>query len=485
MTPDFTKQDIDYLIVGAGIPGLCAASHLKASERGLSVSVVEFSGGPGGLYKSTFIEDLGMFVDFGMHVYYESGVEEFDGFIRSALPESEWITLEGNKKDLAGIYWRGLLRKQHPYPDFRNESSLRRCDLIVRIIFASVRAKFSNSNPQTARELSNFQFGKKIHETVIAPILEKIYISESQSLDKIALTTPELRRIAVLNERWTMALSFFKGLKARLAYPDQFTIPLKRSKVQSGWYPRKQGFGQQVILPLANKLKSEGVDLHFNTSVTSIEKFEDGFNIGLTELGQDERRIFAKRIVWCAPIFPLASLLKIEPLNAPNINKPSVTRRKLFASVLMSGNNNIDPIYYFYVYDAGFKTFRVTNYCAYSDDSQIPEGHFLLGIEFWLDDQGTEEHEIIIGIEKEIKSFGISENANIVKIWLLPMLVLPPEPARVSVDLISRIASQISKAHDSREFTLSGPFVRSNVFFLQDVLRDLKIELDETIRSRS
>jgi len=293
-----------------------------------------------------------------------------------------------------------------------------------------------------------------------------------------------MRRIALLGKRSTKALSKFSGLKSRLAYPDQFLMPLKRSKIQCGWYPKKLGFGENVIHPLTKVLESAGVDFFFGTNVTAISKVAKGFDVTMTSNEYGETKLTTKKIIWCAPVIPLARLLNIQISKRANGDQAKAGRKKYFASVLMKGFNSIDPVYYFYVYEPGFSIFRITNYCAYSDDPQIPQGHFLLGIEYWVDEINHNDADLVIGINIELESLGITRDSEIIKTFILPPLALPPEPDSASVDMICALASQISASDLGCEIALSGPFVRNNVFFLQDVLRDLKIELDSTIRKR-
>ena len=41
--------------------------------------------------------------------------KEIDDLIRNSMPDNEWIFLEGNSKDIAGVYHNGILEKDSPY----------------------------------------------------------------------------------------------------------------------------------------------------------------------------------------------------------------------------------------------------------------------------------------------------------------------------------------------------------------------------------
>ena len=59
--------------------------------------MVEVSGQIGGQYSSYVYEDAGYF-DYAIHLYYQLGHPEIDELLESALPEDEWIRLEGNAR---------------------------------------------------------------------------------------------------------------------------------------------------------------------------------------------------------------------------------------------------------------------------------------------------------------------------------------------------------------------------------------------------
>ena len=90
------------IVIGAGIPGIFSALYLSDIYKSHNIILVENSLNIGGLYNSIKNHEAGIF-DKGMHIIYETCDEEIDNVIRSALPEEEWIFLEGNYKDIAGF----------------------------------------------------------------------------------------------------------------------------------------------------------------------------------------------------------------------------------------------------------------------------------------------------------------------------------------------------------------------------------------------
>lgn len=466
-------KNIDFLVVGAGIPGILASSHLKSLQKNAQILIVEVSDEVGGLYKSTLIPEINQWVDYGMHVYYESGVHEFDNFIKSALDEDQWINLVENKKDIAGIYWKGMLRKDHPYPDVRDKKIFVRLLHFFSILSGVLRSKLRGDNALNAQDLALNQFGFFTYKRIYKPILTKLYDSHPSELDTVAMLSPELRRIAIFEKNLTKKLSKFRSLKARLAYPNQFEMPLLRERNQIGMYPKKLGFGQQVLAPLINKITDAGIEVSVKTKVEKIKKEKDHFEVSIKRNNLD-CEYKAKKIVWCAPVSMLNKLLDnltlVEAKGNPH-------RKKMYLTAIIKGDNHISPLYYFYVYDKNFSIFRITNYASFSEEANVDIDEYLIGIEFW-DYEKLSTEDLIEKCIKELNLIGIFKNARLKKIWVLPDIKSPPEATSESVQAIGSSICNIYNKFSRKDLLISGPFTSKNIFFLQDVLRDLKLKLD-------
>ena len=105
-------------IVGGGLPGLFSALLISERYPGLDVHLIERDRKLGGLYNSFHDEQADWF-DHGMHLIYESCVEEVDRQIRETMDEKDWIILNGNHKDIAGVFFNGVLHEDSPYIDIR------------------------------------------------------------------------------------------------------------------------------------------------------------------------------------------------------------------------------------------------------------------------------------------------------------------------------------------------------------------------------
>ena len=105
------------IIVGSGISGLI--SGLLLSKNGHKVTIIEREDRIGGLLKSYNYGDFGFF-DYGMHNFLETGIPEIDQMILNLFPLNQWNILEGEKRDIAGVYHNGRLQFNSPYIDVRH-----------------------------------------------------------------------------------------------------------------------------------------------------------------------------------------------------------------------------------------------------------------------------------------------------------------------------------------------------------------------------
>src|SRR5450631_2803379 len=186
------------LIVGGGLSGLFAALLVSRKYPGYRVVLVERGAELGGLYSSFGADEYGYF-DHGPHIFYESGIEEVDAQIRDVLPDSDWIWLEGNRKDIAGAYYNGRLQTYSHYPDLRtlDRDQYRTC---LADFFQNLGAARATEPPcESAGEYFRSRFGEFISELVVEPILRKIWGRPGQDLDPFAARIVSMDRVILFD----------------------------------------------------------------------------------------------------------------------------------------------------------------------------------------------------------------------------------------------------------------------------------------------
>jgi hypothetical protein len=123
----------------------------------------------------------------------------------------------------------------------------------------------------------------------------------------------------------------------------------------------------------------------------------------------------------------------------------------------------------------------VTNYSAYSGQSELPPETYLLGVEIWLD-RGTSPDEAVQIAKTELASMGlVSADTSILDVWVLKPKAPPIEPTIETVRNVQQSVKAAREAFPDNPIIVSGPLTKPGVFFLQDVLRDLHGELADIV----
>lgn len=136
------------VIVGSGLSALMMARMIKKYRDTMAdIVILEKEEQVGGQYGSINYGEYGYF-DIGMHIIYETCIPEIDNLFEDLLPEEDWIILENNYKDIAGIYVNGRLQTDTPYVDLRHSSPEKWREYIAEL-FQVIRENKHKSLPET------------------------------------------------------------------------------------------------------------------------------------------------------------------------------------------------------------------------------------------------------------------------------------------------------------------------------------------------
>lgn len=309
------------IVVGTGPAGLTAAYLL--AKRGHKVTLMDEGLEPGGLWAGW--TDEGRHFERGMHNYMSIGIPEIDEFW---MPRDLVHTpLEGNARDLAGVYANGRLYTMSPSIDVVDDPMLR------QMVMETMWAAFSpQPGSNRALDRATAKWGSTAVERHIKPALKKIF--GTTQLDARALDLTNLHRL-VMSRDCDLVESLIESprLRDRIAWPNQTTLPPRYSSGRTGFYPA-EGMIQAVHTALG-RLSLMGVELR----------------VGVTPLPT------SSPMVWAAGLPKLAKAL--------GINFPPVETRGLTV-VNLAGCVNVGPLHYFFNYEPNHRTFRVTCYHNFS-----------------------------------------------------------------------------------------------------------------------
>jgi protoporphyrinogen oxidase len=457
------------VIAGAGMTGLMSALKLKQLQPDRSILLFDRSTHVGGLYGSlSYSEDICF--DNGMHVIYESCNSEVDDLYRVVMPESEWNIYEGNEKDIAGLFFRGRLQTYSHYVDLRSFPQGMR-ESFEDSIFKNHEPP-QVEGPKTAMDFLRSQFGKNLSEVVHRPILKMIYGVDPEKLDIFAIKATSLDRVILFDELKMLDIMKSSTLRARLAFPDQLSLPVLREKNQKALYPKKFGMSN-FINRLQVYLELNGVEILTQTDITEIS-FHNGkvSNVTLTGKKLPSRTISVDKMLWTAGWPSLARQIEVDITDLEFQKGPEI----IYVNLIFDRPLAMDRLYYFYCYDEGFASFRVTNYANYCP-AAAQEGKYPICVELWPSKIGREKNDF--GVDEavqlaiyELKKFGVIDSEhNIIFSEVQKNVGGFPMPTLENTKSLNMVRTRVLERKISN-ILVAGVMAEDGLFFMPDILND-------------
>ena len=439
---------------------MLAALHLARSGHN-RVLIVEVGKELGGTYGSRELSN-GSLVDHGMHVLYDTGIPLIDKLIEEPLQEHEWNIYYGNDKDVAGAFFNGTLQRGSPYPDLRNLDN-GALSAEVRAEINDLLAAQASANYSNAREFCLSYFGETASRRVLFPVLKKLYKCPPECLDVSALAITDLFRL-VLEDKPSLANP---GIRRRVAVPNQMTLPLRYKSTQRALYPKSFGL-RGYIERLKLLLDDNEVEVLMQSRVTSLVVTNNRVT-KLSISAEDDREIeidSVHSIFWTAGYSALTNALSHHP------PKPFSAQMlyPYYVYADLKAPPDMKPLYYFYVYDEGFSTFRLTHYNSYCP-SLSDASRNAIAIEMWLEEP-TDKTQLRELAFRELMML------NIVKTEAdTDFIEIVPASAPFFVPSLSNASAIESMRGTIRDqgidnLIVAGPQSERGLAFLPEVLRD-------------
>jgi protoporphyrinogen oxidase len=453
------------LVVGGGVPGMVYALYLANTGK-RKVILVEQQSKLGGLFSS--VKTPFGPVDQGIHILYETGERQIDALIRKTLPEAEWHTLTGVRKDIAGNYFRGVLNTGSIFPDIRLLPS----DLVSRLL-GSFMQSLPNAVPgfsDSASLLDYFgrRFGKPIANEVFVPIAQKVWQRAPEYVSAWAARMVYMTRIVMSDKAVAETLKKSPIVDQLVAWPDQLSLPANRlSNSLIGLYPKR--FGMSTFLDsLENALVAASVRILKNCSVVSLDKQDGDRAIQSVRLQTSDGTLAIEpsAIVWTSPPPSLAKLLDIRLPSPPDT--PLATRTVL---LYLREPPVMGPLYYFYCYDSEFRTFRVSSPAAYCPSAETANGYPLMVELHYAPGSAPDEKAALNTAINEVSRMKIvNHDADVSAHWVAPGVGAFPVPTLANMSAIEDSFKQIN-AHAPANLHVVCPDISRGSFYLADALR--------------
>ena len=461
-----------FVIVGGGIAGLMIARMIRAHrDRDAEIVIVERESHFGGQYSCVDYGTDGGCFDHGMHVYYDTSIPEVDILFTSIWPDAEWNIYEQNCKDLAGIYVNGRLQTLTPWVDLRlwPEEKLRGA---LADIMLSVRdQQRSPASPDDAYSWLMRHYGRTLTDDVYVPILQKLYYHHASELSSQVIKISALNRVVLFDAPVMLDLMKAEGLRARLGYPDQYTLPPYRSNNQRAVYPKQFGF-YRAMDRLREVVEKEGSRLLPSTTVDAVTRDREQIRSVRvrSKSGETTEIENVTELYWTSGLPPLAKTLGIDFTDLQIDSRPP----GWYVHFLLDQPPAMDRLYYFYGFEPGTRTFRVTNYSAYCPGAATERGYPIC-VELWAD-PGDSSHaaDAIERATHELMQFGVINGRTCIRYCNAERVGAGggvPLPTLRNARALAALRSRI-RALGLTNLRPAGVMAEPDVFFVPEVLTD-------------
>ena len=455
------------LIAGGGISGIFAALLLAQSTPKRDIVLVERAQTLGGLYSSFDYAEFGYF-DHGPHLFYESCRPEVDRVIREVIPESEWIFLSGNQKDIAGVYHHNVLQTNSNYMDLRLVKEIN-LPTAIGDFFLNLAQSKVEGEPRSAGDYFLSQFGPQILNSVIEPVIRKLWGCASTELSPFVAKMVAMDRIILFDSDVMADLMKSDRIRSRLAYPDQVNLPAGwRTSSQRGLYPKSFGL-VRFVNAAYEKLKRLGVTIITEGSIDTLD-IRNGevkgakvsHSSGVCEYSSLEF------VHWTAGMVPLERLLGADATTSQSLR----TRKVVFVNALLKDAPTMADNYYVYCFEHGFNTHRVTNFTSYCPSAHRERG-FPISIELHFDGQENIALDQMAPLAAaELLQMGLIKGTESI-LWISVGSghYMWPIPTLESLERSRVLEAAMNRLRPKNLFT-AGPSLHRDIFFLHDIISD-------------
>lgn len=460
------------IIIGGGLSGMITAYFASKFFKKQKIILIEKNSILGGLYNSVTFKKKKFIFDHGMHLFYQCKNQLINKFYFKVFKKSEWHILKGVKKDIAGNFYKGKLNSNSPYINIEEESSYNKLKYFNDIYSNFKKRKKINDKQNCLDKYYLNKFGKNLTNNIIEPIIKKLWGFDLKKIDIVAAHIVLLDRIILFNKKIVNNLINLDFFRSRIAYPDQLQLPKKyHSNQKYALYPKKFGMFN-VIKKIEKILTNSKIEVHLNTSINSILIKKNSIKeISIESKGIEQKIQNIYKIIWTVPLFGLIPLLKLKTKNL----KFDKNKKQIFVYMLSKERPKMNGNYYFYCFDKGYSTFRVTSYYEYCKNAKKINKFYPLCIElhFENDDKRLDYKKVAL---KELSKFKIIKNINSIKyIFSEKAFGFFPIMTKKNTHSIKKIKELINKKN-IKNINLATQAPEKNIFFMNNIL-DQNIDL--------
>jgi hypothetical protein len=450
---------VNYIVVGGGVSGLMAAHRLRSADSDARITLIERSANLGGLLAGTEYPDQGLYFDQGTHIFQETGDATIDAILCGAVAPENLLMFPAGEGDLAGIVFKGRLQENSYFPDLRRGNA-------TQSIVAAIRKHLEEDGPvpdidRTADLLTvaTARFGKVYAESLLAPMLAKLYSLPAERLSAFAMILPGLTRVIIDDfDAWLTNTEHLR-YRAIAGNPDQRRLPPHMRHGRRSFYSRRRG-SRAFVDGLENALRTTGVEIATGTAITSIDLRRCA--LLCTRADGVQESFQADGMVLSTGAIGAANLLGVD-IKPFSFDPPMP---HWIVNLLVERSSRSD-LCYMYGLDDGCDWYRLTNYRAFSGDAHDRR----LTIEV-VGHRSIDPATLPAKLAAQLRDAGIldSDAATFADAHRLPAGF--PSPTFQNLQAMTQLGEHISSMLPSN-IMLGGIGSRPGLFFQNEVVADI------------
>ena len=325
------------VLVGAGINGLIFANLLV--KKGYEVRLIESSPSIGGNFKAVAVGSNEY--DRGLYLPQLTGCDEID----SIFVDGQDVNLRrGTEKDIAGNIFEGVLNDRSLFIDISKNKNL------AQRVFFEMSEKYGVDTNKTRSVNKYFKnrFGETAYNEIFKNILQNLVSHDIDDYDVAALKVFHLTRLVLFDELSSARIKQNEFFNARVAYPNQMTIPDNFISDKTPFvYPKKYGL-YNLISGLEKQLLNKSVSIETDVIIKDFEIRNNKINFVKVETRNGIVNYETDHLVWCGNTYTLDKLLNIKT-NILNKLDPPVAQEVTY--VVTKSPPNSGKTYWVWDYD--------------------------------------------------------------------------------------------------------------------------------------
>jgi hypothetical protein len=195
-------------------------------------------------------------------------------------------------------------------------------------------------------------------------------------------------------------------------------------------------------------------------TVTDIEIVDKSGNISHLPVSE---------LFWTAGLPGLANTLGLPVKDLVYDRKKT---NDVYVNLLFNKKPEMGDLYYFYPFDKGYRSFRVTSYSNYCPSAAGERG-FPVCVELWArEEDGTDEQALIALAVNELKAFGVIDDSYALNFAKVEKYMAGfPLPSVTNINNMLTISQRI-KDTGLENVIPTGILTEKHIFFIKDVLID-------------